>query len=187
MKLKTPLFSALLAGGLSLVAASFTLAANSIYLKIPGVVGPVQVAGYQGDIQLNAYSQAFSNTFATSSGGSTGGKAVCGAITIQKSIDATSHYFLQDVTKGSHIASAEIYFLGASTGTAPYTIKLTGVFVTSISQGDNWTTTASNLGVQEIITLQAEKFQFSYTPQNPDGSFGSPVIYGWDCFTNTAF
>jgi type VI protein secretion system component Hcp len=101
MKLKYSLFPAVLAGGLSL-AATFSVFANDIFLKIPGVTGPVTQTGYVGDIQLLAYSQGFQNTSTISSGGTTAGKTLCGAISFTKLIDATSTIFLQDVMRGTH-------------------------------------------------------------------------------------
>jgi hypothetical protein len=35
--------------------------------------------------------------------------------------------------------------------------------------------------------LVAGKFEFQYKPQNPDGSLGAPVDFGFNCKTNTKF
>jgi|GEM_PF-2871710 len=182
----------LLVSGASLAAVS-TASANSIYLKLPGVTGPVTNTVFQGDIQLHAYSQGFTDptVVATGTGGSGASKVSCGAINIVKSIDSTSPDFLRYVTMGSNINTATIYFVGStasvtSAATVPYTITLTNVHVTSIQQGDTVSNTSS-LGITENISLVAEKFQFSYRPVNANGSLGAVETVGWDCATNSAF
>jgi type VI protein secretion system component Hcp len=182
---------ALLVGGAGLAAGSPSFA-NSIYLKLPNVTGPVTNRVFLGDILLHAYSQGFTDPAAAATGGSGGaggGKVTCGAISIVKSIDSTSPDFLRYVTMGTNISSATIYFVGSavsSTQTVPYTITLTNVRVTSIVQGDT-TSNTSGLGITENISMVAEKFQFSYRPLNPDGSLGAAETYGWSCATNSAF
>lgn len=184
--------TALLVGGAALAAGSPALA-NAIYLKIPNVTGPVTNKEFLGDILLEGYSQAFTDPTVAATGGSgrSAGKVSCGAISIVKSIDSTSPDFLKYVTLGSNIPSATIYFVGSaatenSAGKVPYTITLTNVHVTSIEQGDT-VSNISGLGITENISMVATKFQFSYRPQNPDGTFGNAETYGWNCNTNSAF
>jgi type VI secretion system Hcp family effector len=182
--------AALLVGGAGLAAVSPSFA-NSIYLKLPNVTGPVTNRVFLGDILLHAYSQGFTDPAAATggSGGAGAGKVSCGAISIVKSIDSTSPDFLRYVTMGTNIASATIYFVGSaasSTQTVPYTITLTNVHVTSIVQGDTASNTSS-LGITENISMVAEKFQFSYRPLNPDGSLGAAETYGWNCASNSTF
>jgi type VI secretion system Hcp family effector len=172
------------------VAAIAPVMANSIFLKIPGVTGPVTNAAFVGDIQLTAYSQGFTDpaTAATGSGAS-GGKTTCGAINITKAVDSTSPDFLQYVTRGMGIPSATIYFLGSANGATaanvPYSIVLTNVRVISITQGDTVSHTAG-LGITENISMVAEKFQFTYRSVSPDGAVGKVETFGWDCVANRA-
>lgn len=173
--------AALAAGGLSLAAAYPAAAAHSIFLKIPGVIGPVQTAGFQGDIELLDYSQGFSNpsTVGTGTGG-VAGKVNCGAVNVQKLLDSSSTHFLMAVVTGQHIPSATIYFTERSSNgtlTTPYIVTLTDLLVTSVSQGDMAGRSAGT-GVTETVSLQAVKFQFTFT--------SSQQTVGWDCATNTA-
>jgi type VI secretion system secreted protein Hcp len=173
--------------GLSLAAAYPAAAAHSIFLKIPGVTGPVQTAGFQGDIELLDYSQGFSNpsTVGTGAGaGSGAGKVTCGAVDVQKLLDTSSTYFLRAVVTGQHIPSATIYFTERSndgTLTTPYTVTLTDLIVTSVSQGDTAGRSAG-IGVTETVSLQAVKFQFTFS----SGATAMQQTVGWDCTTNTA-
>jgi type VI protein secretion system component Hcp len=188
MKITTIVRTAMLTAGVS-VGAIAPAIGGSIFLKIPNVTGPVTKSGFSGDIELTAYSQGFTNPVIASSGGGASGKVTCGAITISKSVDVTSQDFLEYVTRGTVIHTATVYFTGnnpnTTAATARYHIVLTGVRVTSVTQGDKEGNTAG-LGIIENISLSAEKFQVTYLTQNPDGSNGNSETYGWDCNTNTA-
>jgi type VI protein secretion system component Hcp len=177
------------AAGLS-VAAIAPAMANSIFLKIPGVTGPVTNSAFVGDIELTAYSQGFTDpTSLSASGGAGTGKTTCGAININKLVDSTSPDFLQYVTRGVGIPSATIYFLGptngATPGSVPYTIVLTNVRVVSIAQGDT-VSRGSGLGITESISMIAEKFQFTYRSVGPNGAVGKVETFSFDCATNSA-
>jgi type VI protein secretion system component Hcp len=144
----------------------------------------------QGDIQLTAYSQGFTDPATVASGTGAGvGKTTCGAINITKMIDSTSPDFLQYVTRGVGILSATIYFVGSANGTTPanvpYTIVLSHVRVTSITQGDTVSHT-SGLGITENISMIAEQFKFTYRSSNLGGSGGKVETFTWDCGSYSA-
>jgi|HubBroStandDraft_1064217.scaffolds.fasta_scaffold109438_2 type VI protein secretion system component Hcp len=180
--------SAMLTVGVGLAAIA-PASGGSIYLKIPGVTGPVTKSGFSGDIELTAYSQGFTNPASSSSGTGASGRVTCGAINIGKLVDLTSQDFLEYVTRGTVIHTATVYFTGNNpntiAATARYSIVLTNVRVTSMTQGDTASNTAG-LGITENISLVAEKFQVTYATSNPDASSGNTETYGWDCVTNAA-
>jgi type VI secretion system Hcp family effector len=187
---KTPhVRAALLAVGMSFAAIAPAIG-GSIFLKIPNVTGPATKSGFAGDIELTAYSQSFTNPTTQNSGGSGAGREqlTCGAINITKLVDFTSQDFLEYVTRGTVIRAANVYFIAINpngTTTSRYTIALTNVRVTSVTQGDTASNTAS-LGITENISLVAEKFQVTYSTSSADGSRGNTESYGWDCVTNAA-
>lgn len=183
--MKNSIFSALTVAGLGLVAAYPAAAAQSIYLKIPGVTGPATAAGFQGDIPVLTYSQGFSNadTFGGTGAGGGASKTNCGAINIQKALDSASTFFLGKVLTSALIPTATIYFTEeGSSGIVKtqYTVVLTNLLVTLVSQGDS---AARTTGVTESISLIAEKFQFAFTV----GATGTPQTVGWDCIANRPF
>ena len=171
---------------MALASLALPAAAGDIFLNIPGVTGPVTNQGYVGDIALISYSQGFSHALSTSGGGA--GKTSCGNIGISKFIDSTSTSFLHAAVIGFVVPSATIYFSGGpSVGNqSPYKITLTNFIVSLIVQGDV-ASSGTNLGLTENISLSAQKFQFTFRPQNPDGSLGAPVTFGYDCSTQTTF
>jgi len=148
-----------------------------IALHIPGLKGGTIVAGpYAGDVGLLSYSQTFSkNNNGTN----------CGAISITKGVDATSTSFLFAAVTGLVVPTATIYFLtgtGPTTWVSNYTITLTNVVVTSISQGQ---TNIGAMGLTDNISLSAQKYQFAFAqPGNPTGNLQT---IGYDCLTQTTF
>ncbi len=168
------------------VAAALPAAAGEVYFNIPGIVGPVTLQGYVGDIALLSYSQGFSHATGTAGSGA-GGKTSCGDISITKVIDSTSTSFLHAAVVGFVVPKATIYFSAGNLGQlTPYTITLTNFIVSSIVQGDT-ASSSSGLGLTENISLQAQKIQFTFRPQQADGGLGTPVTIGYDCSAQMTF
>jgi type VI secretion system Hcp family effector len=171
-------FSVLCSVAIGLSWAGTAQAATDLFLTWPGIVGPSTIQGHVGDIELKSYSQNASNT-ANQSGGGTG-KAVCGEITITKNIDSTSPIFLGMVLSGRHTAGpVTVTFAKSKQDTTFYTVSLRNVIPTSITQSDS-----TGPGITETIVFAAGQFVFTFTPQLPNGSFGTPVTFGWDCVAN---
>jgi type VI secretion system secreted protein Hcp len=156
-------------------------AATDLFLTWPGIIGPSTVQGHVGDIELNSYSQNASNTATQSSGGGGSGKAICGEVTITKNIDSTSPVFLGMVLSGRHTAGpVTVTFAKSKQDTTFYTVSLRDVVPTSITQSDS----SGPQRITETIVFAAGQFVFTFTPQLANGSFGTPVTFGWDCVAN---
>jgi type VI secretion system secreted protein Hcp len=156
-------------------------AATDLFLTWPGIIGPSTVHGHAGDIELTSYTQTASNTFSQSGSGGGTGKAVCGEVTVTKRIDSTSPIFLGKVLSGSRTdGPVTITFAKSAQETTFYTVKLRNVVVTSITQSDD----PGPGKITETIVLSAAQFEFTFTPQLPNGSFGTPVRFGFDCVAN---
>jgi type VI secretion system secreted protein Hcp len=176
---------AVLLGGAALGLSWTTTAqaATDLFLTWPGIIGPSTVQGHIGDIELESYSQSASNTFNPSAGGGGAGKAICGKITVTKRIDSTSPVFLGMVLSERVTAGPVIFTFaksGAKTDTTFYTVTLRHVVPTSITQSDS---TGADT-IIETIVLAAAQFVFTFTPQLPNGTAGTPVSFGWDCAAN---
>jgi hypothetical protein len=64
-----------------------------------------------------------------------------------------------------------------------YTVSLRNVIPTSITQ-------SNDLGpgkITETIALNATRFEFTFTPQLPNGGVGGQIKFGFDCATTTKF
>jgi type VI protein secretion system component Hcp len=126
--------------------------ADTIYMHVTGVVGPVTVAPYQGDIEIQAYSQGFSNPV----GGST---PQCSDTTIQKSIDVTSQFFARSVLDQSTTPFTAILYFVNTSALADTTIRMNGVTVTSVSHA------AADGGgaISESISMHATSLTVTFT------------------------
>ena len=157
-------------------------AATDLFLRWPGIVGESAIPGHAGDIILKSYSQSASN--ADTAVPLVVGKSVCGQIVITKLIDQSSPHFLGLVLRGTPTTGPVIVTFAKAGLTEPtyYTVTLNNVVVTSVTQSDS---TSGDI-ITETITLLAAKFSFAFRPQRPDGTFGAPVTFGWDCGTNRA-
>jgi type VI secretion system secreted protein Hcp len=174
-------FTAIAMAGLASILPTQSQAATDLFLTWPGIVGPSTVPGHVGDIELQSYSQNASNTGNLNPGGGGAGKAICGEITITKNIDSTSPVFLGMVLTGKHTAGpVTVTFAKSKQDTTFYTVTLRDVLVTSITQSDS----PSPQRITETIVFAAGRFLFTFTPQLPNGSVGTPVSFGWDCLTN---
>jgi type VI secretion system secreted protein Hcp len=177
-------FAVIATAGLAFVLPTQAQAATDLFLTWPGIIGSSTVQGHVGDIELLSYSQNASNTAnpdSTGKGG--GGKAICGQITITKRLDSSSPVFLGMVLS-ERITTGPVTVTFAKSGDAKdttfYTVRLRDVFPTSITQSDS----PGADTIIETIVLAARQFVFTFTPQLPNGSFGTPVSFGWDCATN---
>jgi type VI protein secretion system component Hcp len=61
-----------------------------------------------------------------------------------------------------------------------YSVSLRNVIATSITQNDD----PGPGKITETIVLSASQFTFTFTPQLPNGSFGTPVTFSFDCAAN---
>ena len=125
-----------IACGLALPGAA---RADLIALKLPGVVGTVTVAGYQGAIEvLSLTGEVESPTTGSVTGapGAEAGKPTFGDLMIHKRFDTTSPALFRAVVTGSHFPSAVITFLQQTTAgklTKIFTITLSEVLVTKFA------------------------------------------------------
>jgi type VI secretion system secreted protein Hcp len=174
-------FAVIATVGVASVLPMQAQAATDLFLTWPGIIGPSTIQGHAGDIELTSYTQTASNTASQSSGGGGSGKAVCGAITITKGIDSTSPVFLGMVLSGRHTAGpVTVTFAKSKQDTTFYTVSLRDVIPTSITQSDD----PGPGRITETIVLSASQFEFTFTPQLPNGGFGTPVKFGFDCVAN---
>jgi type VI secretion system secreted protein Hcp len=167
-----------------IAAAMPALAADQIFLRLDGVPGSATAVNHKDEIDITSYAQAFRNTqnFGFGGGGAAAGRVSCGDITVLKNIDRASPELIMYVTTGRHIRSGAITFV--RNGDRPleyYKVTLREVLVDAVEQVDP----PGEGGLTEKVSLKVRQFQFSYKPQNPDGSVGAEITFGWDCVSNT--
>ena len=122
------------------------------------------------------------------------GARQCGLNKIVKYIDSSSPQFFAALFNMVPISAASI--ASSFQGGIFYQVDLTGVTVDEIvrSVSDEFfalqlqTQPALNNYLTETITLHATTVKYTYQPTTPTGQKnGPPIIFGWNCQTNTAF
>jgi type VI protein secretion system component Hcp len=175
-----------LVGSVALGWTATAQAATELFLTWPGIIGPSTVQGHAGDIELTSYSQTASNTFNPGSTGTGAGavKPICGEVTITKRIDNTSPIFLGMVLSGTRTGGpVTVTFAKSPNDATFYSVTLRNVVPTSITQSDD----PGPGKITETIVFAATRFDFTFTPQLPNGSFGTPVKVGFDCALDKKF
>jgi type VI secretion system secreted protein Hcp len=171
----------------TLVASGPAVGAETIFLKLQGIAGEATAAGHKDEIVVSSYSQAMSNTVGVvaSGGGSGAGKAICGAISVTKSLDKSSPLLIGAVAQGQRIATGEITFESTgATGASvvSYKIALQDIVISLIEQTDQ-----VPAGVIDHVTFNAARYAFTYTPALHSGAAAGPITFNWDCAKNAKF
>jgi type VI secretion system secreted protein Hcp len=151
------------------------------FLKIDGVNGEATRKGFEKQMEILSFSWGASNpsTVGAGGGGGGGGKVSVSSFNVMKKSDAASPILFQACCKGDHFAKAAVTLNKAAGATALDFIKyeFEEVYVDSVqwsgsSGGDDTPT--------ESVSFSFGKVAITYTPQNKDGSKGSPAVGAWD-------
>jgi type VI secretion system secreted protein Hcp len=103
-------------------------------------------------------------------------------ISITKWVDSSSPSLLLTCCNGTHYDEANLTIRKAG-GASPVEyikIKLTEVFITSISTGGS----GGEDRLTENVSLNFGTYSLLYTPQDDKGGAGTPVPAGWDIAAN---
>ncbi|HMD86982.1 MAG TPA: type VI secretion system tube protein Hcp [Terriglobia bacterium] len=147
---------------------------SDYYLLITGVNGESQAQGMTNNIDLESWSWGAANPASLGGKGLAAGKPSLSDFTCSFSLEASTYAIVQDLTKGTHIATST--FTGRKTGGGgePYNylvITMTNCFITSFSTGGGSTgiPTAS-------LSIAYEKIEYQYYTQ--DTSSGQVTLAG---------
>ncbi len=172
-----------------LLCLAFTNTSNAqIFVKILDGAGNLINGGstddkHKNEIGATTFGQentgcAVSNT-GSAGGGACGGTA--GHFIFNMNLNASAPILDQALFLGTHLKSADIVF--RKTTTEYYKIHLESVIVSHVTNSADPTTGLITVQVE----LAADKMGWAYSPQNPDGSLGTPVKFGWNALTRSAW
>jgi type VI secretion system secreted protein Hcp len=135
------------------------------------------------EIDILAWSWGVSNSGTTHVGGGGGaGKANFQDISVTKYVDASSHALLLGCATGEHFATATLTVRKAGKTQIKYiVIEMTEVLISSVSTGGS----GGEDRLTENISLNFATVKFSYTPQKPDGTAGTPLPFSYDIAANS--
>jgi type VI secretion system secreted protein Hcp len=147
---------------------------SDYYLTIAGVTGESQAQGMTNAIELDSWSWGASNPSSLGGKGLAAGKPSLSDFTCSFALESSTYTLVQDLTKGTHIATAT--FTGRKTGGGgtPYAylvITMTNCFITAFSTGGGSSGTPP-----ASLSISYEKIQYQYYTQ--DTSSGSVTLAG---------
>jgi type VI protein secretion system component Hcp len=159
MKRIIGIFSLMFAGMLTMSSAT---AASSLYMKVPGITGAVEVRGYEGWIQVLSFSLGFST-------------GTCSSLTVTKFLDLTSPALTMAAVSGLFYPSVTL--VSVKDGERPYEefrLRLSNAAITSVQQSGSSDTPA------ESLSLQPSSVELTYYVQSDKG-MAMPVSSTVDC------
>lgn len=159
------------------------MAQADFFLKIDGIQGELQDSAHPNEIQVHSISFGVSNAGSGGFGmGSGSGKANVHDMSFTKLVDKASPNLFIACATGKSIGNAIVTMRKAG-GDKPveYLVyKLTEVFVSS----SNMSASEGGGIAQESLSLNFSKVEWSYKPQNADGSAGAAIQTGYDIKKN---
>ena len=150
---------------------------SSYFLKLAGIGGEATDRGHENEIKLLTWSFGVTNKGSASGGGSGAGKPKPADFVFVARTSKASPKLYQSVCTGKHLKSAVLSVVGGGETPIQYlSVTFENVQVTSYQvapgETDGYPLDVAHLGYAKIT--------YSYRPQNPDGSPGQAVTFGFD-------
>ncbi len=153
--------------------------ATTTHIKFDGIEGESTDNDHKGEIEALSWSWGVSNTVPTiGGGGSAVGKATPGDFHFLHLYDKASPILAKLCASGKRNKSAVLSIRKAGEGQKDFLkITLTDVLITSVAAS------AAGDAVMESVAIAYAKIATAYQPQDPKGSLGPAVKFGWDIKT----
>jgi type VI secretion system secreted protein Hcp len=153
-------------------------AADQVFMLVPGIPGGSQVASRSGWIDVLAFS-GFASAPATSTSPAPPKQPPpqpC-QIQVEKQLDIAGPRLWAATVTGQTFDTVKIQVVAVAAGVplVIYDILLTNAQITAISDSG-----ANELPV-ESVSFKAANVTLTFTPQNPNGSAGTPVTTSFAC------
>ena len=140
-------------------------AAISIFLNMSNIAGDSTVSGHTADVVLQNFALDAAKY---------GTQQPSFSLSLTKNVSLNSPAFAADCASGITNQTATVSFYtsnGTLSTTAFYSVALSNVVVTA----DSVSGTAGS-PMSEQVSLSFKSITWTYVPQNPDGSYGTPVV-----------
>lgn len=154
------------------------------FLKLDGISGESQDDKHKDEIEIQSFSWGVTQSGSTASGGGGGaGKASFQDISFTSLAHKGSPDLFLHCATGEHIKEATVTLRKAGrSGLEFITIKMNDLLVSSYLPAG--ATDSADSVPSEEVNLNFSQIEFTYTPQNPDGSAGTPNSAGWNLAQN---
>jgi type VI secretion system secreted protein Hcp len=168
----------------AITQAAFPRATSDYFLEIDGIKGESTADKYAGAIDVDYFSFGDGSVapqvrFGSGAGA---GRVRFDEFTFKKGIDSASPQLFQDSVTGQHLQKAVLFAVKPGEAQQQYLkVTLSNVVVSSYRVASQH---PDGEGEVETVTLDFQKIDYQYTPQNRDGSSGAPITAGWDLSAN---
>jgi type VI secretion system secreted protein Hcp len=155
------------------------------FLKIDSITGESTDSKHSAEIEVLAYQLRASQTgtFDSGTGGGTAGRAAWHPFLFVAKTSKASPKMMLACANGQGLSSAVLTCRKAGKTPQEYlVVTMSNVVVYHYSLRDPGFTTPPT--PMDVVALTFSKIQQQYTPQNADGSLGSPVTTGYDLAAN---
>jgi type VI secretion system secreted protein Hcp len=161
------------------------MAAVDYFLKIDGIPGESVDAKHRGEIEVGAWSWGETASVSTGPGGGGGaGRVAIQDLNFTSRVSKASPLLMLSCASGKHIKSAVLTARrGGKAQTDFLTIKLRDVLLSSYQTAAGG---GDESGPLDSVSLNFSQIEVEYRETKPDGSFGTPVKFGWDIKKNVA-
>ena len=148
------------------------------FLKMEGLEGEATAKGFEGAIEVQAFSFGASNPVNMAGTGMGSGKVSISSFSIMKKTDKTSPDFFTKCCAGDHYDSATLSLRKAGGEQMIYLeYKMKNVFIESVQ----WSGSSGGDDVPtESLSLAFEVIEISYKPQDDKGAQAGSVDASWN-------
>ncbi|QKE83194.1 type VI secretion system tube protein Hcp [Arthrobacter sp. NEB 688] len=149
-----------------------------LYLVLDGITGDSTNERFRGSVELLALDWGVKAKRTTSGSGSSAGRPVAGDVRVATTASSASPVFLRYLASGRVLRRAVVHVV--RTGENPVeamSLTFTDVVVTGYE-----VMSGSGLPV-EVVAFAMNGVTETWTPQNADGTLGTPVSVTWDLRT----
>lgn len=159
------------------------MSASDIHLKLNGIKGESTSVPHKDEIDVESWTWGVAGVSASPGGGGGGaGRARFTDLSFTHRVDRASPDLWKACATGRHVRDAVLSVARPGAGTQDYlVVKLRDVSVTSVAMSD---AAADALVPLESVSLAFAKVEYSYRPQNPNGSLGAAVEFKFDLVAN---
>ncbi len=155
---------------------------SDFFIKIDGIDGESADDKHKKEIDVLSWAWATSqggNMHVAGGGGA--GKAAVGDLSFVKYVDSASHLIWIKCCTGKHIKEATLTCRKAGDTPMDYLkVKMEDLLISSVSTGGS----QGEAMLTESVSLNFAKVQYSYWPQEADGSLGGEKKQGFDIKAN---
>jgi|SRR6185436_3293667 len=157
--------------------------ASDIFAKIGDIKGESLDSKHKDEIDVQSFSWGVSQTGTLAHGGGGGeGKAQFNDFNFTSNVSKASPSLFFACASGEHIKDATITVRKAGKGQQEYLIlKMTDVLISSYQTGGSGQ--SESVPVDQV-SMAFAKIEFTYKPQNEDGSLDAGITSGWDLKAN---